>query len=611
MHISRLFIKNFRNFRHLDLQLNKGVTCFIGENNVGKTNLLHAVRVLLDGSLSTFRRRLHLEDFSTGLAIVAPEHVLISVEFSEFQGNVTQEAMLFGAQLANGKARLSYRFRPRPAVRTRIANAVAGAAAEPLTLDDYGWQIVGGGDDANDLNAVTWDRDFGNPINLEDLQQGFLVSFMEALRDVEDRLGASRTSPLQQLIEQRNIPQAERNGLVTHLQTANDNINASATIADLGQNLTRAFRDAAGTTYAMDVALGLGEASFNDVSRALRVLLSGYGMTNVAPGRNGLGLNNVLFVSLLLNSFERRLADGKLAGQLLLVEEPEAHLHPQLQRVLLATLQRKNVQVFITTHSTHITSGVPLSSQIVLTSGGTAVSGGVAPTRIADLVARDVADLERYLDATRSSLLYARRVMLVEGPAELFVIPRLIRKVAAIDLDELGIAVVPIFGTHFAAYAKLFGADGIPKRCAIVTDGDQAPQPADNQAPGDGGPDAEDDLTAFMRQDLAATRGNNVEVFTSRTTFERELTLFGNLEMLDDALTEVGATRVASAARAVHALPVGAQDRDARLAALQTRVLNVANRIGKGRFGQVLSKHTDKATVLPGYVQQALDWLRR
>src|SRR5260370_23415374 len=101
------------------------------------------------------------------------------------------------------------------------------------------------------------------------------------------------------------------------------------------------------------------------------------------------------------------LAKKRAAGQLLLVEEPEAHLHPQLQRVLLATLQRKNVQVFITTHSTHVTSGVPLSSQVVLTPTGGPVSQFPKPTAIPSLNAGDVAYLERYLDATRSTLLYS------------------------------------------------------------------------------------------------------------------------------------------------------------------------------------------------------------
>ena len=63
MYISHLFVRNFRNFRHLDVRLSDGVTCFIGENNSGKTNLFHAIRLVLDGNISAQRRRLQPEEF--------------------------------------------------------------------------------------------------------------------------------------------------------------------------------------------------------------------------------------------------------------------------------------------------------------------------------------------------------------------------------------------------------------------------------------------------------------------------------------------------------------------------------------------------------------------
>lgn len=602
VYLTRLFVKNFRNFRHLDLPIGNGVTCFIGENNSGKTNLFHALRLLLDGNFSTQRRRLRAEDFSVGIDPTQPTHVLIAAEFADFHGQVNQEALLMGAVLQNGKARLSYRFRPRPAVRERIAGLDAAAPRPALTLEDYWWEIVGGGDDV-DLAALTWDEPLGTRFQAEDLQQGFLVVFMEALRDVESRLAVARTSPLQQIIEQRNIPGAERATLVSHLQVANDTINASTTIATLGDNLTTAFKEAAGVSYGMDVALGLGEASFGDISKGLRVLLSGYGMRNLDPGRNGLGLNNVLFVSMLLNYFERRVAEGRTAGQLLLVEEPEAHLHPQLQRILLATLRRKNVQVFITAHSTHITSGVPLASQVVMTSGGTAVTESVSPTAIPGIEASDVADLERYLDATRSALLYARRVLLVEGPAELFLIPGLVKQVSGIDLDEAGIAVVPIFGTHFAVYARLFAPAGIPKKCAIVTDGDMAP-PA--EAPGL----EDDDVSEFARQDLEQLRGANVEVFRSTFTLEREITMPGNMAMLEQASIEVGATKTLAAIRRYMALE-GVARTSPELELVRDRTLKAAKAIGKARFAQTLSKYLNRATEVPRYIGDAVAWLMR
>jgi hypothetical protein len=111
MFISRLFIQNCRNLRHFDVELGPGVTCFIGENNSGKTNPLQALRLVLDGDISAQRRRLQPEDLAAGLTFANPEHVLVSVEFSDFAGRPNEEALPFTGVLENGKARISYRFR--------------------------------------------------------------------------------------------------------------------------------------------------------------------------------------------------------------------------------------------------------------------------------------------------------------------------------------------------------------------------------------------------------------------------------------------------------------------------------------------------------------------
>jgi putative ATP-dependent endonuclease of OLD family len=306
---------------------------------------------------------------------------------------------------------------------------------------------------------------------------------------------------------------------------------------------------------------------------------------------------------MLLSYFERRVAERKTAGELLLVEEPEAHLHPQLQRVLLATLQRKNVQVFITTHSTHVTSGLPLSSQIVLTTDGGPVTQCAKPSAIPNLNARDAADLERYLDATRSVLLYARKVLLVEGPAEQFVIPPLAKAVLGIDLDEQGIAVVPIFGTHFASYAKLFGSGGMQKKCAILTDGDLTPSDADPSVQGEEG-EAE---PVPRLADLEALRGPYVEIFSCETTFERELTLPGTLEAFEAAVIEIGVP--GAVARIMRARTKIAAGQVVNLNQTKESVLRAAKRFGKARFAQVVSKHVTNATEMPNYIESALNWL--
>lgn len=215
----------------------------------------------------------------------------------------------------------------------------------------------------------------------------------------------------------------------------------------------------------------------------------------------------------------------------------------------------------------------------------------------------NIADLERYLDATRSSLLYARKVLLVEGPAEQYIIPRLAKTVLGIDLDEEGIAVVPIFGTHFESYAKLFGPSGIQKKCAILTDGDLLPSDADPNTAGE----EDEENPAPSRQELNTLRGQYVEIFTCQTTFESELTLHGTLEMLEAAAREIGAPRLANALGQLRDQVAAGQRPD--LTAAKDRVLRAAKRFGKARFAQMISKHASTATDMPQYLRQALEWL--
>jgi putative ATP-dependent endonuclease of OLD family len=595
MYISRIVIRNFRNLQNIDLEVEDGVTCFIGENNCGKSNLFYALRLVLDGTMSAARRRLNLEDLSAGLTFAQPEHILISIEFRGFAGNEVQEALPFGGVVAEDRARITYRFRPNPKIRAEVENEPEVQVA--LKLDDYRWELVGGGPEDIDLGTVTWDQNFGQQFSTEHLQQGYLVVLMEALRDVESSLQQSRYSPLTRIIEQRQIPESEKETLVAHLREANENIGSSSTLLDVGDQITEAFKQAVGSVFGMDVAIGLGEPSFADISRSLKVLLTGYGLQDIDPRRNGLGLNNVLFIAMHLSYFEMRKLEGKTAGQILLIEEPETHLHPQLQRVLLNALKDRGVQIFISTHSTHVTSATRLRSSVILTSNGAAVSSAVCPAIIPNLTPGDHDDLERYLDATRSTLLFARAVLLVEGPAEQFLIAPLVRKVMGIDLDENGISVVPIYGTHFGAYARLFGPGGIQKKCAIAADGDLEPSDAA------GAEEDEDEDTVPEPEDLASLENPWVRVFQSSTTLEREITLMANLAMLAKAAKEIGAPRVAQKLEAAALSPTP------QLSKLGAMVLRTAQRFGKARFSQVVSKNANLAGSLPEYISDAVNWL--
>lgn len=602
MQISRVVIRNFRSFEHLDVPITAGTTCVIGENNAGKTNLLHAIRLCIDAGLSSTYRTLAPNDIHSTVDIADPSQVLIGLEIADFAGKTNEEALVGAWQHRPGVARLIYRYRPKLSVREDLDTGEIEAG--DLTAEDYHWEINGGGDPARDLADIEWNEDVGTSIRFGDLQS-FMVVYLPALRDVENDLRQYRGSPLARLIEAMEIDDAERERLLDALRTANAEIAAADTIDEIATAIDSSLKEVTGPAFSMDVELGLAEPSFQAIIRALRILLTNAAMTDFDPSSNGLGLNNILYVSILIEYFRKRIDQAKSAGQIILFEEPEAHLHPQLQLTLFKALSALPFQSILTTHSTHITANAPLASYIVLSqTGGPAIASSI-PAEDAGLGNGEVNDLERYLDATRSNLLYARKVMLVEGPAELFLIPELLKQARDIDLEREGVSVIPIYGVHFDVYAKLFSEESLPKKCAIVTDGDLKPSDADVELEG------EDELPE--PPDLQELENDFVKVFACRTTFERALVFEGTLEMFARAADDIGAARVAAKLRkGLEVLGDENLDEQARTAILnplRSSVLNTAKRFGKARFAQIAARHADQASVIPKYLANAARWL--
>src|ERR1700730_9913497 len=117
MYISRVVIRNFRSFEQLDVSSGPRTTCLIGENNTGKSNFLHAIRLCIDAGLSSTYRSLLPSDIHSTVDISDPNQVLIGLEVTDFQGKINEEALVGAWQCKPGLARLVYRYRPKLSIR--------------------------------------------------------------------------------------------------------------------------------------------------------------------------------------------------------------------------------------------------------------------------------------------------------------------------------------------------------------------------------------------------------------------------------------------------------------------------------------------------------------
>ena len=492
--ISRVVIKNFRNFKNVDVCLGHK-QIIIGENNVGKTNFLRALQLVLDPTLSDEDRMLQESDFNDSIKnpMENKEEILIEIYIDNYDQNKTILAVFQDATVMteDGKEVLKFTYRFFPYINE-------GGVAE------YQYNIYKGNDETKKFGSYE-----GIYLN---------IKVVKALRDVEGEIRNSLTSPIQKMLKNYAIDKQDLEHIAEEYRKNGEKILNLDELVDLTNNINKRFGMVLGNND-FDVSLRAMEINPAKVLSSLKLLMAQRNTTEIS-----LGLNNILYISMILQLLQDKTIPSLIKAEkymelssipggeilkatyeeskngnyflnddiseiqqeklytfmsknmpiskgvtILAIEEPEAHLHPVNQRLIYRdVIQNSSNSVLLTTHSTHITAIAPIDSIVHLHDDGERGTE-IHATAAMPISDGEFLDVERYLDVKRGEIYLGKAVLLVEGIAEEYLIPQFANLLGK-PLDEKGIIVCNINCTNFTPYVKLLRSLDIPY--AVITDGD-------------------------------------------------------------------------------------------------------------------------------------------
>ncbi|MCE7536434.1 ATP-dependent nuclease [Aliivibrio fischeri] len=490
MYLSSVTAENFRGFELTHVTLNKGLNLLVGENNAGKTSLIDAVRLVLDTNSAEWVR-IKYSDFRTGTT-----KLKISLKFcglSALDGGAFAEYLTF-EQGEGGD------------VQTVLHITLTASINEILTNNSQGIRTeirAGSNDDG--------------PLLDRDTRLYLSTTYLKPLRDAENELSAGRMSRLSQLLGSKSSiggNEQDIDRLITLIIQANQSIKADTSISTAQGSVEKLLEkitfkdtpfspviDMLGSKNIVDMSAAEKSSAFKAIVERLTLGLNDTGLSH------GLGYSNLLFMAAEL----MLLTQAGEGFPLLLIEEPEAHLHPQLQMKFIQYLveEQAGLQCILSTHSPNLASKVSLEN-IILMNKGQSFPLRRGATLLDD---DDYPFLEKFLDVSKANMFFAKSVLLVEGDGENILLPT-IAKLLGRSLEDYGVSIVNVGNLAYKRYAKIYRkkvADDqpFPMKVACVTDLDIWPDKAEKK------PDSDIGFKLRKKPDPAANKKGNLNRWVS------------------------------------------------------------------------------------------------
>lgn len=466
MYLSKLILKNFRCFdgTYHAIHFNPGLAVLVGENDSGKSAIVDAICIVL-GTTDFGWHRIEADDFyneDTSLEIG------ITCKFS----NLT--------------------FDEQAAFLECLTYEVSGDHQVSCLYLHWGCKFLSTFKPPRPISTLTTGKDGNGPSPASEAKELLRATYLRALRDAYSEMQSGRHSRLSQIIQ--NIPTIKK-GNDTYLEGMNLHDLSLAGITDLSNHLIAKHPALKTVTEDMTTILSdqmllkndsiktrleVADAENSNLQKIVSLLekldLAVDKDASAMDGKAGLGTSNIL--SMACELLLHKEAEAEKKSSFLLIEEPEAHIHAQRQLKLIQSLENeaesKHQQIIITTHSPLLASVVKLENILIVK------SGNVYPLAKGCTMLKndDYSFLEKYLDATKANLFFARSVIIVEGPGEALLLPTL-SKLLDRNFTDYGVSLVDVRSTGLRRYAKIFqrsdAEDQLQIKVACVTDRDIMP----------------------------------------------------------------------------------------------------------------------------------------
>ncbi|MEA4896908.1 MAG: AAA family ATPase [Christensenellaceae bacterium] len=605
MYISKLTIEGYKNSaRPSIIKLDRGLNILLGENGCGKTAIINALRLILKEAeaYQTFSE----DDYYCSLDKKSKStEIKVDAEFLDLDDDEKVTFLTWCDAVFNAHLHLS------------ITENI-------IRPGYYKRRYWGGRSMASAFEEDTFDR--------------IECIYLPPLRDAESKLSNGKRSRLALLLKKRYGDNTA--SLVDSVKSFQSDItrntdNKYSEIDSVRKTINRKITETLGKRLGQSVNLQFSETTFGKIVENIRMVFFPHSdESDIDKFRdlatNSLGYNNLLYIATVFSELE--LVKDSDVFTVLLIEEPEAHLHPQLQVKFVKYLQQlsstlKNAQIIVSTHSPVLASSIDID-RITHIAGR---DGEIQATSLKEKsFGNDVSAkyINRWMDVTKSTMLFSKGIIFVEGIAEALILPRLGELVLteynskssagkrqtplAKNLEEMGVSIININGINFIHFMKLFGnfsdssGPNIPIFCAGLTDRDPLADhfPLKSESVQSKNPTAE-----YIDK---INENTYTRLFMSPLkTFEYELAM-SNTVTLAKVLKDIWPTQNGDVSLTLKSIVErnGSYCNEAQQMEDAKYIYNHidSSSVGKGLFAHQLAEAITEDFIIPTYIKKAILW---